>query len=320
MKTRVFYLIFFVTFGLKSSELFMNNLFGQNKLIISASRRTDIPAFYSDWLRKQLERGYVVVSNPFNRKSKLVDLRPERVAGFVFWTRFPANLVKHLDYIDAHYGPHHYINLTITNYPKVLEPASPNLLRLVTSIDVLAQRYGENYIKWRFDPIIISTITPKEWILETFYTLCQKLSGRIRTCTTSFVDFYTKVTKNFSSLQNRHRIQVFDIELDEKVELIQQLQQISKSFGIELQLCCEREVSIYSRCLESRCVNTVDLALDNRNGYRAKPSRNQCNCIESVDIGFYDSCLFGCVYCYANADYKKSVDNYRKFKKVGFCF
>jgi len=88
----------------------MKRLFPPKKQIISVSRRTDIPAIYSDWFRHHLELGFVTIPNPFSRKPIFVDLSPENVAGFVFWTRFPGNLIKHFDYIDSRYGPTHYMN------------------------------------------------------------------------------------------------------------------------------------------------------------------------------------------------------------------
>lgn len=291
----------------------MEQLFPPKKQIISVSRRTDVPAIYSDWFRHHLELGYVTIPNPFNRKPIFVDLSPTNVAGFVFWTRFPGNLIKHLDYIDNHYGPNHYINLTINNYPKLLEPSKLNETKLYRSIDYLAQRYGANYLKWRFDPVIISTITPKAWLVETFYSLCKKLESRVRTCITSFVDLYPKVARTFATLHKKHRVQFFDLALEEKVELVRQLQAIGKSFGIELQLCCEREIAVKAVCANSKCVNHLDLGLDNTNGYRKKPTRNECNCTESVDIGFYNSCTLGCVYCYANNGTIGSAKNCPKF-------
>ncbi len=288
----------------------MKQLFPPKKQIISVSRRTDIPAIYSDWFRHNLELGYATIPNPFNRKPIFVDLTPTNVAGFVFWTRFPGNLIKHLDYIDNRYGPTHYMNLTITNYPKLLEPSKLNESKLCRSIDYLVQRYGENYLKWRFDPIIVSTITPKEWLLETFYSLCDKLKSRVRTCITSFVDLYPKVARTFATLYKKHRVQFFDLALEEKVELVRQLQAIGKSFGIELQLCCEQEIASKAPCPNSRCVNHLDLGLGDSDGYRKKPTRDECNCTESVDIGFYNSCTLGCVYCYANNGQMGSTKSY----------
>lgn len=285
-------------------------------LIISASRRTDIPAFHSDWFRKQLEQNYCVYKNPFSGKDILIDLSPENVLGFVFWSRFPQPLFKHLEYIDNKYGNRHYINFTINNFPRELETSAPDLNNVLKSVDYLAARYGKGYIQWRYDPIIISNITSIEFIIKNFEFLCSQLQDKTENCIISFVDIYAKTKRNLQ----KQNIKLYDISNEKKTELIIELCKIASKKNINISLCCEKELYESSKFLietkinhasfllkQSSCVSNKILSkisnLNSEREYATKPSRKGCLCIESKDIGTYDTCSFGCVYCYANKNF-----------------
>jgi len=282
------------------------------KRIISVSRRNDVPAFFGDWFFKNLLNGYVDIPNPFNRKIERVSLHPKDVLGFVFWSRFPISLLKVLDYIDTHYNKNHYLNLTVNDYPEVLEPKAPPLSKVLSLVDFFCERYGENYIQWRYDPIIISNLTPKNYTLDKFNRLCSKFSGKVRTCITSFVDFYPKVKRRF---RKSNKIDIFDPEINEKVEIVVEMKKIAEEHKIKLYLCCESELSLKLNIERASCVNPLRFQdVDVRN-IKIRPTRSGCACYESKDIGMYNTCLFGCLYCYANLSYRNSLKNYLKLKR-----
>lgn len=288
-------------------------IFKQRKIILSVSRRTDIAAFFGDWFQSVLKLNFVDVKNPFNQKIERISLHPENVFGFVFWSRYPISLLKILDYIDDKYNKNHYINFTINGYPIELEHRVPKLSKVLLSVDYLFDRYGENYIRWRFDPIIISNLTTKDFIFDKFLFLCNYLKGKVKTCITSFVDFYPKVRRR---LNKNQIIKVRNLDFEEQVEIISTINKIAKEYGIELLLCCEEEISKKLKIKDASCVNPLYFKSLNSNEleFKLKPTRKGCTCIESKDIGFYNSCLFDCIYCYSNQSYCNSLKNFRVIK------
>ncbi len=270
------------------------------KNIISVSRRSDIPLFFSNNFRKYLNNGFVEFRNPFSNKKVNVILSPETVAGFVFWTRYPRFLIKTLDIIDNHFGVPHYVLLTYNKYPKDLEPFQISESHLLDTIEKLVARYGIGYVKWRFDPIVISEITDESWIYRKFEQNCKTFEGLVTQCITSFVDFYPKVQKRFAKLKKKCGLAFYDPDFETKHKMISNLREISRSFNIKLQLCCEREIAVSLKIEEASCVNPFDLKLPEPDLYKRKPTRDGCNCYESIDIGTYNTCRLGCVYCYAS--------------------
>lgn len=171
--------------------------------IVSVSRRTDVPAYYADWLRQRMERGFAAYPNPHSGKPVFVDLRPESVLCFVFWTRNPRPLFKHLDYIDERYQKRHYTHFTINGLPETLEARNPQIDVALRAVEHLADRYGPDYVQWRFDPIVVSSLTPVELLVERFTELSQRLEGMTRRCYFSFVALYQKTRRNPSLALSR---------------------------------------------------------------------------------------------------------------------
>lgn len=295
------------------------------KIIISASRRTDIPAYYSNWLIKRIKSGYLYYPNPFSQKPVFVDLRPEAVKAFIFWTRNPNPLFKYLDYIDDKYNKHHYMHITINGYPKIFEIRNPSISYVVKAAEFLAKRYGENYVQWRFDPIIFSQLTDKNFIVNAFKNISSKLKGITKRCYISFVDLYEKTRRNLFKLEKTYGIKFYEPNESEKINLVKELLDIAKENQIKLYACTEDNlVKKIPELEKGRCVD-YDLIKkicneDEEYIYKISPSRKECGCYESKDIGYYDSCPHGCVYCYANASPEKSLTNAKKFKIEGFTF
>ncbi|MEI7769354.1 MAG: DUF1848 domain-containing protein [Chloroflexales bacterium] len=298
-----------------------------NPRIISVSRRTDIPAYYADWLRQRMERGFTAYPNPHSGKPVFIDLRPESVRCFVFWTRNPHPLFKHLDYIDARYQRRHYMHITINGLPETLEARNPKIDVALRSVAHLADRYGPDYVQWRFDPIIISSETPVELVVERFADLSRRLAGMTRRCYFSFVDLYQKTRRNVATLE-RQGIR-FDLryssgqgDLALQSALAATLRDVAAPHGITLHACAEDQVQLLvpgiekAHCVDAELVERVARA----GGMTAqwRPSRTDCGCIDSRDIGHYDSCPHGCIYCYANMNPETALANARQYAQSGF--
>lgn len=294
--------------------------------IISASRRTDIPAYYADWFRQRLERGFVAYPNPHSGKPVFMSLLPAHVTCFVFWTRNPKPLFKHLDYIDERYQRRHYMHFTINGLPESLEARNPQVDFAVSSAEFLARCYGSDYVQWRFDPIVVSSVTPVDYILAQFALLASRLQDLTQRCYFSFVDLYQKTRRNFAVLE-RQGIS-FDPSYtsaaetaDAQIALVTTMQQIAATHGITLYACAEEHIARsipgikQAHCVDADLVRRVALA----GGLSPKdaPTRMECGCIDSRDIGHYDSCPHGCLYCYANMNPDKALENARIYARDG---
>jgi hypothetical protein len=144
-------------------------------MIISASRRTDIIGLYTDWFIDKIKKGYCNVSNPYNRNQVTkVSLLPKDVDFFVFWTRYPKPILKHLNLLDK-MGYKYYFMITLNNYPKEFEKYSPIKEKVVDSIKALSNKIGKDKVIWRYDPIIITDITNESWHLKNFYEILNSI-------------------------------------------------------------------------------------------------------------------------------------------------
>ncbi|MHB9026360.1 MAG: DUF1848 domain-containing protein [Armatimonadota bacterium] len=268
--------------------------------VISTSRRTDIPAFYLPWLLNRLRAGYCHVANPMNGQVSRVPLRPEDCLALVFWTRNPAPLLTQLDFLRAA-GYYHYTQVTITGFPRFLEPQAPSVDAAVSAFCQLAEAVESDFVAWRFDPLLLSSHTPADEHLRRFETLARRLEGATRRCIISFADFYGKTTRNLERLAEERGVAWHDPGVEEKRALADALADIAESRGMTLHACCEGEI-ISERMRRAHCVDPELLRLlrpDSTTRLRALPTRPGCGCAESVDIGAYDTCVHGCAYCYA---------------------
>ena len=267
--------------------------------IISASRRTDIPAFYSRWLLNRLRTGFCHSLNPFNGKVYRVSLRPEDCLALVFWSRDPRPLLPHLERLQAQ-GYRFYFHISINGYPQAIETNNPPLERAIATFQRLSQSLTAEFVQWRYDPILLSDITPTAYHLKQFDRLSQQLAGYTQRCYFSFVNFYGKTERNLKKVSNQQNISFQRPTLEEKQSLAQQLSQIAASRNITLYSCCD-DTLVGEKIEKSRCIDIdivrklhpVALSL------KAAPTRQDCGCIESIDIGAYHTCGFGCTYCYA---------------------
>ncbi len=270
--------------------------------VVSASRRTDLPAFYWRWFMSRIEAGDCLVANPFRpSRMRKVSLAPENVVAIVFWTRNAVPMLADINRLEEK-GYTFYVQYTITGYPRELEPRVPPLGAATDTLRRLSERIGPDRVIWRYDPIILSSATPLEYHIERFSTLARELAGAVESATVSFCDEYAKTQRAFARLSESCGWRFRDGNQEERISLLSALAGIAAHNGIGLATCAETSLDAAGVRL-GQCVDPVLLArlrpdLDLQ--LRAGPTRSGCGCVQSVDIGAYDTCPFGCVYCYAN--------------------
>lgn len=268
-------------------------------MIVSVSRRCDIPAFAGEWFSHNLDAGRVVVRNPFRPQiEKTVSLKREDVDAFVFWTRDPIPFLPNLDKLDRAGYPYYFL-ITATHYPAILEPSSPPPEKVREFLKTLHGRIGRERIVWRYDPIILSDLTGPDFHQNNFGRLVEEFSPFCSRVIISLLDMYPKVNKRFQKIAFRTTSADGNPALFEK--LLGHMAQTARRHGLEIQSCAEKKglgASIEEgRCIDERLLNErFGLQLTYRKDRR---QRKECLCHESVDIGSYGSCGFGCLYCYA---------------------
>jgi len=272
------------------------------KRIISVSRRTDVPAFYGDWFMRRVREGYAGAVNPFGGKRYLVSLKPEDVSCFVFWSKDFTPFIEPLEMLDR-LGYRFYFNYTITAVPTVFESHVDKDAAFKTLL-YLSERYSPGHINWRFDPIVFSETLDEAFYLDAFAHLAGQLAGHVERCYFSFVTQYSKVTRNFQQMQEHTGVHVTERHPEQKIALADRLASIAERNGIRMYSCCGQYL-VSPVIQKAHCIDgAIIQQLFSPDGfeYKDKPTRKECGCTESVDIGTYDTCPHGCVYCYANAN------------------
>lgn len=281
--------------------------------IISASRRTDIPAFYSEWFMNRIREGYVCWTNPFSGLAQRVSLRPEDVMAVVLWSKNYAPLLPYLDELDAG-GYRMLFHFTINGLPKVFEPRVPDTGDMVECARTLSRRYGADAVLWRYDPVLISSVTDQQYHLDRFRELCTALEGVVKRCYFSFTVFHPKVHRNASVLRRETGIELQDLPIGERVEMANILADIAGEYGIEMLSCCG-DYLVGGKIKKAHCTDAellYRLYPDRIRSLDVLPTREGCGCCECTDIGAYDTCPHGCVYCYANTRAQVALRNYER--------
>lgn len=270
-------------------------------MIISASRRTDIPAFHAEWFMTCLRANTCEVPNPVNPKQiSVVSLAPADVDCVVFWTRNPAPLLPHLDELDD--AGYRYLFLyTLLDYPSLLDPGMPPLAERVDTFLQLADRIGAERVAWRYDPIVLSNITPPAFHVDACGRLAEALDGATTRCITSFLDSYARLKPRLEALRV-NGCQIRDRTHDDTTLLLPQLAATATAHGMTLQTCAEQDATALGappgKCIDDAWLNTTfGLHVPQR---KDPGQRTACRCIASRDIGRYDTCPAGCAYCYAS--------------------
>lgn len=266
-------------------------------MIISASRRTDIPAFYSDWFFKRLEEEYLYVRNPMNPRqvSKIV-LNQDTVDCFVFWTKDPGPMMERLSVLDR-LGYPYYFQFTLTPYGADVEPGLPHKNELVKAFRELSARLGPERVIWRYDPVLLSPSYTREYHFQWFSRLCGCLEGYTRTCVVSFLDMYRKIKGRMEQINTRM------VTEEDIISLASFMGPEAERHGMAIRTCSEAADLSGFHIQRGKCIDDQLIA-----GLLGRPldvkkdstQREECGCVKSVDIGAYNTCPHLCRYCYAN--------------------
>lgn len=287
-------------------------------MIISASYKTDIPAFYGEWFENRLEAGYCKVANPYNRRQiSRISLLPEDVDGFVFWTKNLGPFEKRLERVGE-FGRSFTVQYTITGYPRELERTVIDADRSVRLFRAVAEMYGPKAAVWRYDPILFSSLTPAEYHLENFERLAGALEGAADEVVISFAQIYKKTARNLDLAARDFGFTWEDPPDEVKLDLAARLVEMAGACGMRLSVCSQRRY-IVPGAKAAQCVDARRLTAMGGRPIRArrKGNRPDCRCYESADVGEYDTCPHGCVYCYAVLHRDLALKRYKKHDPEG---
>lgn len=264
-------------------------------MILSASRRTDIPCYYGEWFMNRIREGYVCVRNPMNhRQISRIDIRPSVVDCIVFWTKNPVSLLPFLEELNGR-GYRYYFQFTLTPYGRDLEKGLPDKESLTAIFAELGRRLGRERMVWRYDPIILNDFLSVSWHKKQFSYLCGLLADSTESVTISFVDLYAKLVRGGTD-----RLRIPDTAEEE--ELAAYFCREAANYGLAVKTCCERDDLAQFGVQKAACIDKVLIERITQGILKLshdKGQRDGCGCYESIDIGAYDTCRNGCVYCYA---------------------
>lgn len=289
--------------------------------IVSASRRTDIPAWYGTWFMNRIRAGRASYKNPFGGTVHTVSLRPEDVAVFLFWTRDPGPFLPHLDTLLS-MGYKAAFQFTITGYGPPLEGRVLPPRRAVRRFKELSDRLGPRFTRWRYDPILLAPGFEEPFHLKNFSSLAAAIEGYTDTCHVSFVQFYQKTRRNLETLGGERGVVFEEPEEERKIALAASIAEIAAAHGIRLVSCCYPSLARAGipegACVDPELVYALRPDLP-RGLFKPRPTRPGCRCVESRDIGAYDTCLGGCLYCYATANRAVAHARHRDHDPDGEC-
>jgi hypothetical protein len=263
-------------------------------MILSVSRRTDIPRFYFDWFLGRLAEKTVLVRNPMNfHQVSEIELSPEVVDCIVFWSKDPAPMLERLAELEPYT---YYIQFTINPYGRELEQNLPLKEVLVDTFHRLSDAIGPRRMVWRYSPVLLNDTYTERWHLDAFEALAAKLKGHTDQCTLSFIDIYKKIKPKTTA----HGI--FTIADSVKFRMAQSFLKIAAHYQLSLRICGDTALHAAGFPV-AKCIDGKRIAAIANKHFDLKKDRNQppdCRCVSSIDIGAYNTCLNGCLYCYAN--------------------
>ena len=260
-------------------------------MIISASRRTDIPSYYSDWFFNRIKEGFVLVRNPMNfHQVSRIKLTPDVVDGIVFWTKNPLPMLGRLGELKEYA---YYFQFTITPYGKDIEPNLPQKCdELIPIFKRLSGIIGADRVIWRYDPILLNSKYTIDYHIRAFEKIARELHNYTRRVTFSFIDTHYRGVKN-----NANALALSNISFEAKTQLAASLALIAQSYNLKIDACAE-EIDLARFGIDrARC---IDGGFFEQMHKKDKNQRLQCDCSSSIDIGMYNTCPGSCRYCYAN--------------------
>lgn len=285
--------------------------------IVSVSRRSDIPALYMPWFMARLKAGVAAYRNPFfpSQPPIRVSLAPQDIAAWVFWSKNYQPFLPHAREIAA-MGRPALLHFTINNYPGALEPLNLNPDTLTKTWDALAEHFDSRGIIWRYDPLILTSITPMQWHIENFALLAQKLEGRATRIITSVVSMYRKTQRRLREAADTHGFTLHAPGEPELLELLTFMRDCAGQHGMEMQVCSSPQPEAQgfkpAACIDPMLL--VQLGMPLAHVPKLSPTREGCRCVQVRDIGAYDTCALGCRYCYAVNNHATAVSNLRRVK------
>lgn len=277
-------------------------------MIISASRRTDIPAFFSGWFMNRIKEQYVYVRNPVNvHQVSKVSLSPDVVDCIVFWSKNPRPLLDQLGALQEYL---YYFQFTLNAYGRDIEANLPPLQERIRTFRALSETVGKERVIWRYDPVIVNGAYTIEWHRQQFGLLADALRGYTDKVIISFIDLYPKIAH--SMRENNIR----ELCVSQKETLAETMSAAAHDNKMEIDTCAE-DIDLekygisHARCIDDRLITklsgySMDVAKD-------KNQRPGCGCVSGIDIGQYDTCQNGCVYCYANHSARTCARNFQQY-------
>lgn len=327
----------------------------QAPFIISASRSTDIPAFYMDWLMKRIEIGYLVWTNPFNGVKSYISF--ENCRFIVFWSKNPKPLLKHLDFLKER-GINCYVQYTLNDYQNEHLEKVPPLTQRIETFKHLSDKLGSDAVIWRFDPLFLSSSLSINTLVSKVENIGNQLLGHTKKLVFSFADIssYRKVLFNLT----KRKIDFREWSYSEMENIASQISSLNKrKWNFELATCAEKiDLSKYgiehNRCIDGDLIVKLawqDKILMNHMGVKLvtestnlfglsnlpwnakelkpglyylsdfkkdKGQRLACKCIKTKDIGQYNTCPHACEYCYANTNIESAIANWKSHQSNPF--
>ncbi|MEI6504092.1 MAG: DUF1848 domain-containing protein, partial [Armatimonadota bacterium] len=270
-------------------------------MLISASYKTDLPAWYGEWFMNRLRAGFCEMRNPYNNVVSTVPLTREAVEGFVFWTRRIGPFLRHLPEVRERGYPF-IIHHGLMDYPRALERTQVEPEQVARDLHTVAREYHPRVVIWRYDPILCTSLTPLEWHVRNFARLAALLAGATDEVVVSFAQFYQKTERNLARAAAEHDFTWEDPTTEVKCELIAELAGIAQAQGIQLAVCAQSGY-VVPGTVEARCVDPFRLSEVAGYAIHApkQPHRPGCGCYQARDIGAYNTCPHGCAYGYTVA-------------------
>lgn len=278
-------------------------------MILSVSRRTDIPAFYSEWFFDRIKNGFVYVRNPMNiHQISKIDISPDVTDCIVFWTKNPEPMLNRLEELSSY---NYYFQFSLTGYGKDIESNVPHKKeKMIPIFQELSKKIGMKKVIWRYDPIIFTKKYSPEYHIKAFEQIAIALKGYTEKCVISFVDTYAKNAKEMDALG------YYEADRNTLSDFAKTIAKIARDNGMSLGSCAE-SIDLEDVGIEHNCCIDKSL-IEEIIGCRLKVEkdknqRSECGCVESIDIGTYNTCKNGCKYCYANYSDESVIKNCRLY-------
>lgn len=264
-------------------------------MILNTGLRTDIPGFFSEWFYNRIDEGFVYVRNPYAKNHVYsYKLDPELIDCIIFTTKNPRPMFRNLEKIDKF---NQYWHVTITPYGKEIEPNVPPVDEVIDSFKFLSERLGKEKVTLRYDPIFISEKYSLEKHIESFDYILDSLSDYTTEAIISFIDLYEKTKRNFPNAK--------EVTQDERLRIGEEFAKIGEKYNIKVKTCVEGTELERFGIDSSGCMTkeVLEKAINkNLNIPKQKARNGECYCLLNNDIGEYNTCDHGCLYCYANSN------------------